>query len=70
MARAGVDWGVRDLARAANVAASTVSRFESGQNINLSSLTAMKEALENAGVQFISENGGGPERPVKEKDRA
>lgn len=69
MARAGVGWGVRDLARAADVAASTVSRFEAGQNINLNSLTAMKEALEYAGVQFIPENGGGPgvrlEKPSK-----
>lgn len=60
MARAAVGWGVRDLAHAADVAASTVSRFEAGQNINLNSLTAMKKALEDAGVKFIPENGGGP----------
>ncbi len=60
MARAALGWGVRDLAEEADVAVSTVSRFEAEQNINLSSMTAMKEALENGGVQFIPENGGGP----------
>ncbi len=72
MARAGVGWGVRDLAGAADVAASTVSRFEAGQNINLHSLNAMKTALEDAGVLFIPENGGGPgvrlKKPVKNKN--
>ena len=60
MARAALGWGIRDLADAADIATSTVSRFEAEQNINLSSLNAMKEALEKAGVQFIPENGGGP----------
>jgi len=60
MARAALGWGIRDLADEADVAVSTVSRFEAGQNINLNSMTAMKEALENAGIQFIPENGGGP----------
>ncbi|MEO1240722.1 MAG: helix-turn-helix transcriptional regulator [Pseudomonadota bacterium] len=60
MARAALGWGVRDLAEEADVAVSTVSRFEAEQNINLSTMTAMKEALENGGFQFIPENGGGP----------
>ena len=65
MARTALGWGVRDLADAANIATSTVSRFEAGQNINLSSLNAMKEAFENEGIQFIPENGGGPGVRVK-----
>lgn len=60
MARAALGWGIRELAEEADVAVSTVSRFEAEQNINLSSMTAMKEALENGGVQFIPENGDGP----------
>ena len=60
MARAALGWGIRELANAADIATSTVSRFEAGQNINLSSLNAMKEALEAEGIQFIPENGGGP----------
>ena len=59
MARAALGWGIRDLAHEADIAVSTVSRFEAGENINLSSLTAMKDALEAAGVEFIPENGGG-----------
>ena len=60
MARAAVGWGIRDLAQEADIAVSTVSRFEAGENINVSSLTAMTSALEIAGVEFIPENGGGP----------
>ena len=59
MARAALGWGIRDLAHEADIAVSTVSRFEAGENINLSSLTAMKDALEAAGVELIPENGGG-----------
>jgi len=66
-----VGWGVCGLALTANVAASTASRFEAGQNINLNSLAAMKVALEGANVQLILENGGGPgvrlEKPVEDK---
>ena len=60
MARAAVGWGIRDLAQEADIAVSTVSRFEAGENINVSSLMAMASALETAGVEFIPENGGGP----------
>ena len=67
MARAAAGWGIRDLAHEADIAVSTVSRFEAGENINVSSLTAMKSALEAAGVEFIPENGGGP--GVRLRDR-
>lgn len=61
MARAALDWGVRDLARNANVGVSTVTRFEAGQGTPIpATLAAMQRALEAAGVEFISENGGGP----------
>lgn len=61
MARAAVDWGVRDLAHAARVGVATVTRFENGQGEpNPSTLSAIRAALEAAGVEFIAENGGGP----------
>ncbi len=61
MARAAVSWGVRELARAANVGISTVARFESGHGEPIAAtVTAMQRALEAAGVEFIAENGGGP----------
>ena len=67
MARAAVGWGIRDLAHEAEIAVSTVSRFEAGENINVSSLTAMTSALEAAGVEFIPENGGGPGVRLRER---
>jgi transcriptional regulator with XRE-family HTH domain len=54
MARVALNWGVRDLAKAADIAANTVSRFENGRNEpNTLTLKAMKAAFEAAGVLFI-----------------
>nr|WP_207779300.1 helix-turn-helix transcriptional regulator [Zavarzinia aquatilis] len=61
MARAAVDWGIRDLARAAKVGIATVTRFENGQGVpNPATLAAIRTALESAGVIFIEQNGEGP----------
>mgnify|MGYP003814373603 CR=1 FL=1 len=60
MARAALGWGVRDLAREANVGVSTVTRFEAGAEPIPATLEAIRRALEAAGVEFIPENGGGP----------
>lgn len=59
MARAAVGWGVRDLAAAASVSPDTVARLERGEILNPRTLTAIRTALETAGVEFIAENGGG-----------
>jgi transcriptional regulator with XRE-family HTH domain len=57
MARAALGWGVRDLAKAADIAANTVFRFENGRNEpNTLTLKAMRQAFEAAGVRF---EGGG-----------
>lgn len=70
MARAAVDWGVRDLAREARVGVATVTRFENGQVIpNPSTLAAIRTALEAAGVIFIQENGEGPGVRLKKVSR-
>ncbi|MDB5394035.1 MAG: transcriptional regulator [Rhodospirillales bacterium] len=61
MARVGLGWSVRDLARHAEIGASTVNRFETGSVEPIpATLAAMQRALESAGVEFIPENGGGP----------
>ena len=61
MARAAVGWGVRDLAREAQVGVATVTRFENGQVVPIpATLAAIRAALESAGVIFIAENGDGP----------
>jgi transcriptional regulator with XRE-family HTH domain len=62
-ARALLRWSAEDLAEASTVGANTVRRAEAGDG--LTSMTAanqraIRQALENAGVQFIDENGGGP----------
>lgn len=56
MARAALDWGVRDLAREAQVGVSTITRFENGQGAPIpATLAAIRRALEAAGVEFIDD---------------
>ena len=59
MARAAVGWGVRELAERAGVTANTVTRIENGSDAKQSTITALRAALEAAGIEFIPENGGG-----------
>ena len=60
MARVAVGWGVRDLAKAAKVSIDTISRLERGEELRERTVEAIQRALEAAGIEFISENGGGP----------
>ncbi len=60
MARAALGIGVRELAAMAGIAANTVTRIENGSDAKKSTLTAIRTALESAGVEFVDENGGGP----------
>lgn len=60
MARAALKLGVRDVAQAAKVSPATVTRIEGDNPANASTLSAIRAALEAAGVDFIAENGGGP----------
>jgi len=59
MARAALGWSVKDLAREAEVAANTVSRYENGADAYGETLLKLQRAFEAAGIQFIDENGGG-----------
>lgn len=59
MARVAVGWGVRDLAREAKVSTDTVARLERGDLLKEATISAIRAALESAGVEFIAENGGG-----------
>ncbi|HKJ60532.1 MAG TPA: helix-turn-helix transcriptional regulator [Hyphomicrobiales bacterium] len=60
MARAALQWGVRDLATHSGITANTISRIENGADAKVSTLETLRQTLENAGIVFIEENGGGP----------
>lgn len=60
-ARGLLDWSQTRLAEASNLSESTIRDFEKGRRIpTVNNLAAVKKALEQAGVEFIPENGGGP----------
>jgi transcriptional regulator with XRE-family HTH domain len=58
MARAALQLGIRDVAKLANVAPSTISRLEAGETLQPRTVDAVQHALEKAGVVFI--NGDQP----------
>lgn len=60
MARAATGLGVRELAKLADVSPDTVARLERGEDLKATTVETIRTALENAGVEFIAENGGGP----------
>ncbi len=66
MARVAVGLGVRELAEAANVAPSTVTRFEGGGGVHVRTIEAMRTTLESAGVEFT--NGVAPGVKLRSKD--
>lgn len=61
-ARALLDWSASDLARAAAIGVNTVRRAEiagEAKSMTIANDLAVRRALEEAGVEFIDENGGG-----------
>ena len=59
MARAALKLGIRDVARLAIVAPSTVSRLEAGEKLNPRTVEAIRRALEAAGVEFTDGDSPG-----------
>jgi len=60
MARAALNWTVRDLATATGLHRNTISNIEVGRYAgDPATLTLIKDVLTRAGVEFIDENGGG-----------
>jgi transcriptional regulator with XRE-family HTH domain len=59
-ARALLDWSQQELADKAAVGVVTVRQLEAGTHEpRRATLDVIRRALENAGVEFIDENGGG-----------
>ena len=58
-ARALLNWTVRDLADRAGVHRNTVTRAETDATGPGHAQEAIRKALEDAGIEFIPENGGG-----------
>jgi transcriptional regulator with XRE-family HTH domain len=58
MARAAMNWTVRDLSRAANVAPATIRRIEAALTARPSSLAAIRVTLERAGIVFMQHRDG------------
>lgn len=59
LGRIALGWGVRDLARAADVSTQTVSRLEAGEHLRAGTLESIQKVLEESGVHFIAENDDG-----------
>lgn len=60
MARAALNWTVRDLASAAGLHRNTVTNLEVGRYAgDPQTLEIIEKVLIKAGVEFIDENGGG-----------
>lgn len=62
-ARALLRWEQKDLAIASGVSLPTIKRLETKPgplNAHGPTVAALSRALEEAGIQFIPENGGGP----------
>lgn len=61
MGRAALDWSAKELGKKANIGHATVSRFEAGNDVTVSTLASLQKALEKGGVVFISRDAsGGP----------
>ena len=70
MARAGLGWGVRDLAEKAGVTPNTISRIENGADSLGATSRKIQAAFEAAGIIFIAENGEGPGVRLRKEPKA
>jgi transcriptional regulator with XRE-family HTH domain len=70
MARAALDWTVRDLADATGLHRNTINNIEVGRYAgDPQTLALIERTLKAAGVEFIDENGGGPGVRLKKPSR-
>ena len=57
VARAALGIGVRELAARAVVSPDTVFRLEKGERLHQRTIIAIREALQDAGVEFLPDGG-------------
>jgi len=57
MARAALGWSARDLGKQAGIARNTVTRFEKGLGVHISTLCQIQSTLEKAGIIFTPPDG-------------
>jgi transcriptional regulator with XRE-family HTH domain len=67
MARAALKLGIREIAKLAKVAPSTVARLETGEPLKPRTVEALQRAFEAAGIEFT--NGDAPGVRLKKKRR-
>jgi transcriptional regulator with XRE-family HTH domain len=68
-ARALLRWAAADLVRESGVSLATIHRAESVDGktaMTFANASTIRRALENAGVELIEENGGGPGARLKQ----
>ena len=71
-ARALLRWRARDLAKESAVGVATIRRAELAEgetSMTVANDAAVRHALENAGIEFIDENGGGPGVRLRKRQR-
>jgi transcriptional regulator with XRE-family HTH domain len=70
MARAALNWTVRELAEATGLHRNTITNIEVGRYTgDQKSLERIELVLKKAGVEFIDENGGGPGVRLRKQQR-
>jgi transcriptional regulator with XRE-family HTH domain len=70
MARAALDWTVRDLAEATGLHRNTINNVEVGRYAgDPATLQRIEQVFVAAGVEFIDENGGGPGVRLRRRQR-
>jgi hypothetical protein len=72
-ARALLRWSAEDLAERSAVGVATIRRAEVSEDrtsLTIPNDAAIRTSLENAGIEFIDENGGGPGVRLRKSQRA
>ena len=69
-ARALLDMTQPELASVAELGLSTIVDFEKARRpVSIKAVQAIRNALEQAGIEFINENGGGPGVRLRKRQR-